>query len=462
MRIPCRGRKTWAFLFLIVIANATLVFSQPPNIYTFSGDVDLGVQFLLGFQSSGQHYIGVRGDTVYVITSNGWTWCSKSTDGGQTFGTPVRVNSTAEAYNPSMRVDTGGIIYVAYQDEFADIRFTKSTDGGVTFIPGVKVNDDTIPQVGQEKPAIAVNNKGQIFIAWNDQRNIARPGRTVFSAASFDGGLIFTPNVQVSEPDISAGVSDIAADDSGRVYVLYGGVAIARSIDTGQSFPSRTYITEPLWLLGFTSMAVSGPFAGIVGVAAPPDDVFKTSICFSASCDYGQTFSPIVLVNDDSLSGNSYPSLFFNNGAFFVSWNGERSGRFRDIYFSYSSDTGQTFAHSKQANSDTLTDAVSPSLAINEAGKAFVVWLDPRRDPWYEEDWHPFVAVGNPTYIKGDLNLDLILSIADVVTLINVVFLNSSFPAPFENADGNCDGILRPVDVVLELQAVFLEQDFPC
>jgi len=453
----------------LILAGVIFLFSgvawAQSNIYSFTGDVDLGVDYTT-FTSSGQHYIGARWDTVYVVTSNGWTWCQKSTDGGQTFGPAVRVNSTGAGYNPSMRVDTAGVVYVAYQDEFADIRFSKSTDGGVIFTPGVKVNDDTIPQVGQEKPAIAVNNKGQVFIAWNDQRTApGQPHKAIFAAASYDGGQTFTQNIQVNDTSEGAGVNDIAADDSGRVYVLYQGGIIARSIDSLQSFPIRTYITEPPWSRGFSSMAISGPLVGLFGVAGRfVGDSLEITLRFTVSTDHAETFLPSVRVDDDTTGDYNlsilHASLFVHKNTFFASWSEVRSGR--DIFFSYSSDTGRTFAANKQVNSDSAKTHTSPSLAVNEGGKAFVVWRDPRHDPFFGLNWHSFVAVGNPIYLKGDLNLDSILTAADVVTIMNAVFLDISFPAPFENADGNCDGMLRPVDIVLELKAVFLYEPFPC
>ncbi len=181
----------------LVLLFSGAVFSQS-NLYTFPGpDVDLGQG---GTSSSGFHYIGGRGDTVYVLRVSGGVYCHKSTDVGQSFSPGVLVNSTPAGFHPSLKVDTAGVIYVAYQSGDADIYFTKSTDGGQSFIPAVKVNDDTIPQVGQEKPAIAVNNKGQIFVVWRDQRTApGQPHKAVFASASYDGGLNFTPNVQIND-----------------------------------------------------------------------------------------------------------------------------------------------------------------------------------------------------------------------------------------------------------------------
>jgi len=461
MRIPCRGRKCWLFLFSIFTIGSTLVFSQPPNIYTFSGDADLGRASLV-MESSGQHYIGARGDTVYVVWQGAGIRCAKSTDGGQTFTPPVTL---AYGYNPSMRLDTVGIIYVAYQDDFADIRFTKSTDGGISFTSGIKVNDDTIPEIGQEKPAIAVNNKGQVFIAWNDQRTApGQPHRAIFSSASHDGGQTFTPNVEVTDTSEPGQINDIAADDSGRVYVLYKGEIIARSMDSGQSFPDRTHISEPPLLLGFTSMAISGPLVGLLGAAGQfVGDSLNINLRFSASTDYGQTFSTSVVVSD---TGYKDPSLNWADGIFYLAWRGSHfrpSGETAfDIFFSYSTNTGKTFAVHRQVNSDGFDSHHFASIAANDFHTVFVAWQDARYDPLFRENLHTFVATGNPAYQKGDLNLDGLLSIADVVIELNAIFLNSSFLAPFSSADGNCDGILSPADVVVLLSVVFLGIPFPC
>ncbi len=67
-----------------------------------------------------------------------------------------------------------------------------------------------------------------------------------------------------------------------------------------------------------------------------------------------------------------------------------------------------------------------------------------------------------PRVVLGDLNLDGRLTTTDVVLELNAVFLDSTFPAPFEAADCNCDGQLRPSDVVMLLLATFTGTPFPC
>lgn len=62
---------------------------------------------------------------------------------------------------------------------------------------------------------------------------------------------------------------------------------------------------------------------------------------------------------------------------------------------------------------------------------------------------------------KGDINGDFLLTIADVVSLINTVFLNNPLPN-IPLYDLNCDGAVSPADVVLLLNLVFLGNTLPC
>lgn len=87
----------------------------------------------------------------------------------------------------------------------------------------------------------------------------------------------------------------------------------------------------------------------------------------------------------------------------------------------------------------------APSAVVNEvvgAGSAFVFKIQPAAK-------------------KGDLNGDGYIGPADVVGVLNAVFLGSSLTVPFCAADVYCDGILDPIDVVYELDIVFLGMSIP-
>ena len=455
---------------LFLLASTPLSFSQPANLYTFSRDVDLG-QSIGPFGSSGAHCIGTRGDTVYVIWSDGTIYCQKSTNGGNTFGLPVQVNSTPTGVHYGMKVDSGGIIYVAFQD-FADIYFTKSIDGGQTFIPAVKVNDDTIPQIGQEKPAIAVNNKGQIFIAWRDQRTApGEPHKAVFASASLDGGATFLPNVQVNDSTtpIGGGV-DISADDE-RVYLVWepnhSPFILSVSEDSGRTFPFRS--TVGTVLSSVQSIAVEN---GLIGIAFQEiqiiSDSLQFTLRFSFSNDYGQSFSHSTVIDNNAEPQS--PSLVFKNGVFYVTWRGyyfqSSDSTWEDqVYFSYSPDMGQSFvprAGVVQGN-PVLRQQSGACLTVNDSGKAFVVWSDDRYDIYNDgQNIHLFLSAGVPNVVKGDLNMDGLVTLYDVVTELNAVFFGQPFPANFAAADQNCDLRLTATDMVLLLRMYYLSEYFAC
>ncbi len=67
----------------------------------------------------------------------------------------------------------------------------------------------------------------------------------------------------------------------------------------------------------------------------------------------------------------------------------------------------------------------------------------------------------NCVAVKGDLNDDGSLTIADAVLLLNCAFLGSGY-CLLCFSDVNCNGILTAADVVLELNKVFLGVPFPC
>ncbi len=80
-----------------------------------------------------------------------------------------------------------------------DIFFIKSTDGGQTWSTPLRVNDDATTH-DQFAPSIAVKPDGTIDIAWYDARNDPQDaGWDVMIAKSTDGGATFSANVTISD-----------------------------------------------------------------------------------------------------------------------------------------------------------------------------------------------------------------------------------------------------------------------
>ncbi|MCI0330732.1 MAG: dockerin type I repeat-containing protein [candidate division Zixibacteria bacterium] len=64
--------------------------------------------------------------------------------------------------------------------------------------------------------------------------------------------------------------------------------------------------------------------------------------------------------------------------------------------------------------------------------------------------------------LKGDLNLDGVLTMADVVLMLNLVFNGELPPAAPTAADLNCNGSLSAADVVTLLYMLYASASPPC
>lgn len=119
---------------------------------------------------------------------------------------------------PAMDVDITngpyrGYIYIAYMDNgidgYPDMFFTRSTDGGNTWSTRVRINDD--PQgnhIDQFHPWLTVDRTGCISVIFYDSRN--DPNNIlcdVYLAQSTDGGTTWLPNVRITNVsfDLRAG-----------------------------------------------------------------------------------------------------------------------------------------------------------------------------------------------------------------------------------------------------------------
>jgi hypothetical protein len=142
-----------------------------------------------------------------------------SDDGGQTFSEPRRMavihqyghareaQSVKGLGGAQLALDTSpgarrGTLYAVWLDAgdgSYQVMTAASPDGGATWSQPVRVNDNEGAS-NQSNPAIAVDGEGVVGVSWNDRR--ADPTDLCYQpyfAASVDGGVSFSPNVEVSQ-----------------------------------------------------------------------------------------------------------------------------------------------------------------------------------------------------------------------------------------------------------------------
>ncbi len=129
----------------------------------------------------------------------------------------------------------------------------------------------------------------------------------------------------------------------------------------------------------------------------------------------------------------------------------------------YSGETGQPLFEADGASSgDRLGGSfdIFESVTDAEAGPVRFLIGAPGTDAGSETDAGS--AFVYQLGFKGDLNGDGRLAAADLVLLLNCIFLGRGFCPP-EIADMNCDGsLISPTDVVILLNSIFLGQPITC
>jgi hypothetical protein len=151
---------------------------------------------------------------------------ARSTDGGKSFGRNVRVAAhTCSCCRPAVAVDSKGRIYVAWRHNFNDVRdmaVATSVDGGETFSPFVRVSKDGwvlhgCPESGPS--LLPVGNR--LYIAWFTAGADSRP--RVLASWSDDRGRSFAAPVELSTGVLDANHPMLFAGKPNGVWAAFEG-----------------------------------------------------------------------------------------------------------------------------------------------------------------------------------------------------------------------------------------------
>ena len=319
-----------------------------------------------------------------------------------------------DAYQPDIALDGNGAVYVVWFDYRAwaddgaytspvDIYLDKSTDGGATWSTDVKVSSGSGYYPWHFQPYIAVDqDSGFVYISFTDYNRWYPEGDTgdVFVSRSTDGGASFGAKVKVDDSgDISEqGFSSIATNPiSGHIYVAFHDsrsgdkdIYVARSVDDGQTFGANVRAND-VTANDQEEPTIRADHAGNVYVVwkdwrddvTPQDAPYLNDIYIAKSTNGGNSFGPSLRVADEHMNAeysfNFPPRLAVDNSGFVhVVWHDTRSGTSM-CYYDRSQDGGKTFLpdiiiHDNQANvSHSL-----PRLAEDGSGRVHVAWMDKR------------------------------------------------------------------------------------
>lgn len=144
---------------------------------------------------------------------------NRSADFGQSWSNPVLVTPAPETTDsggdarPKIALGPKGEIYVTWTRPLSkpytgEVKFSRSLDSGRTFSPPIVVHHDRA-EITHRFDALAVNSKGQIFVAWIDKRDNAAAtaesanptyrGAAIYFAVSDDEGASFRGDFKAAE-----------------------------------------------------------------------------------------------------------------------------------------------------------------------------------------------------------------------------------------------------------------------
>ncbi len=190
---------------------------------------------------------------------------SQSSD-GRHFSSDVAVwQSDTNSSTPSIAIDEeNDIIYVAWVDDYLDIRASVSSDGGQTFSEPVTVSDSK--KNGRYNPQIEADTNGKVYVVWADgrtgtiQQGLGVDDTDIFISNSTDNGMSFGQNVRVNHvyEGILQSNPSLAIDGDDVLHVVwddeleYGEPSILYSTSS-----DGLHFTEPLFV-NFTSRVTDG------------------------------------------------------------------------------------------------------------------------------------------------------------------------------------------------------------
>jgi len=172
---------------------------------------------------------------------------ARSTDGGQTFSTPLPIspdynnNAVGGRQGAAVKAGPDGTVYVVWLDSVdkqAVERLSISYDGGKTFprqnITVATVTDDFVSPVPGSSfrqgarifPSLSIAPNGTLYVAWGNRTGDPSSGHAdVLLTKSTNGGLTWsTPVVAGNVSGRSAFFASVAADPNSNVNVVFNAI----------------------------------------------------------------------------------------------------------------------------------------------------------------------------------------------------------------------------------------------
>jgi Neuraminidase (sialidase) len=269
----------------------------------------------------------------------------RSTDGGATWSTDLKLSATGIAFEPSIAV-SGDTVHVVWDGlpsvlpgEPLEVYYVRSTDAGATWDSVIRLTSDSVDYAWQ--PSVAAAG-ATVHVAWYDGRNGPAFPAEIYYKRSTDGGATWGSDVRLTNSAPASEWVSIAAAGQ-RVHVAWsdardGGVYeiyYKCSTDGGVTWPASPggdmRLTSPDRVTSyFPSIAASDSFVHVVWDDGR-DGTGTDGVYYRCSTDGGTTWgSDMRLSTGDKQS--RHPSIAIAGSSLYVAWYDNRDGN-DEIYY---------------------------------------------------------------------------------------------------------------------------------
>ncbi|MGB3478552.1 MAG: T9SS type A sorting domain-containing protein [bacterium] len=318
------------------------------NLLIYYGEFDLESSMRIAVDHQGWLHV------VFGFTSPGGVWYTKSTDGGYNWTFPVIISdtiTTVPVNSVSFKADSNDNLYVMWHYFYEgvsndyDIFFTRSMDHGATWLhPNIIVND-TVSCMNQY-PSFCFGGHDTVYVVWQDNR---LPICQILFSRSTDAGITWLDsNIKINPDSNLCNLYPRIAPSNNILYCVWtecpgwtGCLKSAKSTNAGDTWSQPVVISDSFvrqkGLLAFDVDTI-----GNLYVVWPDSRQDTSDIFFSYSSDSGNTwYSPSIRVNDDTTQRpQSFVDILANGpDDIYVVWADARADTFThpypgpDIYF---------------------------------------------------------------------------------------------------------------------------------
>ena len=287
-----------------------------------------------------------NGDTVNIVwkdnragATNYEIYYKRSTDGGITWGSDTRIsNNIYISSDPTISV-SGSVVHVAWDDNRDgnyEIYYNRSTDGGSSWGTDMRLTNNP---AASQVPSISVSGS-VVHIAWEDNRNA--PYIRIYYKRSTDSGLSWSADTQLMNNTSSSWYNPISASGYGVKVVWsdnrngHQDIYFKASTDGGLNWATEIPLVNDTVIKNNPTLSVSGSVVFVTWMDSR-DRYPNYEIYYKRSIDGGLTWGANTRLTTNHTSATLFSNLSVSGSGVHVIWDDSRDVNY-EIYYKRSTD----------------------------------------------------------------------------------------------------------------------------